>query len=144
MAAAGPPPPLAPLLARAGVPWDASMLEEAGLRSAGDLRGDADAALALLSDAGVEPRHAAAILDALRIEDAAATAAAAPAAPAPQTSVSSHGGAAAAAPAGAGCASFTRGGLYCPAFLAAVAPLYEQHMGAGAPRRQHPGCGLVS
>jgi hypothetical protein len=120
---------LAALLARAGAPWYAAMLAEAGLESLAALR--CDDAAAALADAGVEPRHVDAILERLRTDDAAAAdAAAADASRAP--AAPGAPGAAAAAPttSGAGCAAFTRGGLYCPAFLAAAAPLYEQHMGA--------------
>jgi hypothetical protein len=114
------------LLARAGAPWYAAILEEAGLGSLEALR--CEGAAEALADAGVEPRHAQAILAQLARDDAAAAAAVV----ALELPAVSQAGAAAATTSGAACAAFTRGGLYCPAFLAAVAPLYEQHMGAGA------------
>jgi hypothetical protein len=114
------------LLAAAGAPWYAAILEEAGLGCVEALR--CDNAAHALADAGVEPRHAEAILAQLARDDAAAAAAVV----ALELPAVSQAGAAAATTSGAACAAFTRGGLYCPAFLAAVAPLYEQHMGAGA------------
>jgi hypothetical protein len=113
------------LLARAGVPWYASILAEAELCSLDALR--RDGAAEALGDAGVEPRHAAVLLDTLAREDAAAAAAAAAACTAAAAATAD---AAAPCTSGAACPAFTRGGMYCPFFLAAVAPLYEMHMGA--------------
>lgn len=101
---------LAALLRTAGVPWYESMLEESRLTTPAAVRAGGEEALAA---AGVEPQHALAILRALEPEQAAV---AVPAS--------------AAAGSGAACAAFTRGGLYSAAFLQAVAPLYEQVMGA--------------
>lgn len=103
---------LAALLQTAGVPWYESMLEESELATPAAVRAGGAEALAA---AGVEPQHALAILRALEVE---------------QTAVAVPAAASAAAGSGAACAAFTRGGLYSAAFLQAVAPLYEQVMGA--------------
>ena len=103
---------LAALLRRAGVPWYEAMLEDADLKTLDAVRAGGAAALAA---AGVEPQHVRSILGELEAERAVL------AAPASE---------AAAAASGAACAAFTRGGLYSAEFLQAVAPLYEQVMGA--------------
>jgi hypothetical protein len=114
MSASDEPSALAAALRRAGVPWYFSMLAEADLNTLEAVRaGGADA----LSEAGVEPQHAQAILAELEaVRDV------------PAVPPESKGAGPSAS--GAACAAFTRGGLYNPTFLQVAAPLYEQAMGA--------------
>lgn len=98
------------LLARAGCPWYAELLRDADVDET-SLRVAEGGGADLLVAAGVEAKHAAAVLALLAAQPAAGAAAAAVPAPAQPGPAS------------------TRGGLYCPAFLAAVAPLYAQRMG---------------